>query len=270
MGLMLEFTDETAPHQIAFELYGAAAVVCTNSREVLDQIEPLLPPGWRPCAREAATDRLGLLREEDGTYSVYLGVRRVSEGQGLKLSLVLLDGQIRGHIALYSPHMTFIHAGAVAHDGVAMIFPGQSFSGKTALVSALVRAGAIYFSDEFAVIDEDGLVHPYAKPLSLRSEAGTSQVEHHVSELGGVAGDEARPLGVAVVTSYSPGAEWNPRRLTPGEAALAVLAHAVPARERPKETMQAITRMVENAVVLEGERGEADELADELLGLVRT
>jgi hypothetical protein len=267
---MLEFTDETAPYQIAFELYGAAARVCTNSQAVLEQIEPLLPPGWRPCPSEAATERLGLLQEEDGTYSVYLGIRRVSEGQGLKLSLVVLDGQIRGHIALYSPHMTFIHAGAVAHDGVAMIFPGQSFSGKTALVSALVRAGATYLSDEFAVLGEDGLVYPYAKPLSLRSESGTSQVERHVSEFGGAAGEGARPLGVAVVTSYRPGAEWRPRRLTPGEGALALLSHAVPARQRPKETIQAITRLLQNAVVLEGERGEADELADELLGLVRS
>jgi hypothetical protein len=267
---MLEFTDETAPYQIAFESYGAAARVCTNSQEVLDEIEPLLPPGWRPARPEDAPERLGLLREEDGTYSVYLGIRRVSEDQGLKLSLVVLDGQIRGHVALYSPHMTFIHAGAVAHDGVAMIFPGKSFSGKTSLVSALVRAGATYLSDEFAVLGEDGLVHPYAKPLSLRAESGTSQVDQHVSELGGVAGVDAQPLGVAVVTTYRPGAEWRPTRLTPGEGALALLSNAVPARQRPRETMQAITRLLQNAVVLQGERGEADELADELLGLVRS
>jgi uridine kinase len=38
--------------------------------------------------------------------------------------------------------------------------PGRSFSGKTSLVTALVRAGAVYYSDEFAVIDRDGLVRP--------------------------------------------------------------------------------------------------------------
>ena len=267
---MLEFTDETAPHQISFELYGAAARVCADSPEVLAQIEPLMPPGWQPCPREAATERLGILQEEDGTYSIYKGAIRVSEGQGLKLSLIVLDGQLRGHIAYNSPEMTFIHAGAVAHRGAAMIFPGHSFSGKTALVAALVRAGATYLSDEFAVLDENGLVHPYAKPLSLRAEDGRSQVEHHVNELGGVAGDEALPIEMAVVTSYRPGAEWRPRRLTPGEGVLAVFSHAVPARDRPRATMQAITRALENAVVLEGERGDGDELADELLGMVRS
>jgi hypothetical protein len=34
--------------------------------------------------------------------------------------------------------------------------------------------------------------------------------------------------------------------------------------------MQAITRALENAVVLEGERGDGDELAAELLGMVRS
>jgi hypothetical protein len=34
-----------------------------------------------------------------------------------------------------------------------------SYSGKTTLVSELIRAGATYYSDEYAVIDERGRVH---------------------------------------------------------------------------------------------------------------
>ena len=64
--------------------------------------------------------------------------------------------------------------------------PGHSFSGKSTLVAALVRAGAVYYSDEFAVLDPDGFVHPYAKALSL-------DVARQVEELGGVAGDEPLP-----------------------------------------------------------------------------
>ena len=111
---MLEFSDEVAPHQIAFEAFGVAARVCSNSRELLAQVEPLMPPGWRSCPSEAASQRLGILREEDGTYSVFKGAARVSQGQGLQLSLVVLEGQLRGYVALNSPDKTFIHAGAVA------------------------------------------------------------------------------------------------------------------------------------------------------------
>ena len=68
--------------------------------------------------------------------------------------------------------LIFIHAGVVAQDGVAIALPGVSFAGKTTLVSALVRAGAVYYSDEFAVIDKRGVVNPYPKALSVRAGPG--------------------------------------------------------------------------------------------------
>jgi hypothetical protein len=232
--------------------------------ELLERVESLRPPGSRPCP--PPEHRLGILAEDDGTYSVYNGVNRASEGQGLALSLVVLDGQIQGYVALHSPEMTFVHAGVVADEGRAIIIPGLSFSGKTTLVAALVRAGGVYYSDEFAVLDSAGLVHPYSKPLTLRTDPPTTQADHSVEQLGGVAGEEPLPVGMAVITSYRPGADWRPRRLSPGAAALAVLSHAVAARSRPDAAMRAITRALENAVALEGERGEADEIAGELLG----
>jgi hypothetical protein len=265
---MLKFTDEVAPHQIAFEAFGVAARVCSNSREILAQVEPVMPPGWRPCSSEAASERLGILVEKDGTHSVYQGSTRVLEGQMRELSLIVLEGQMRGYVALNSPDKTFIHAGAVARGGHAIIFPGQSFSGKTTLTAAMVRAGAMYLSDEFAVLDEHGRVHPYPKRLSLRSEAGTSQVDTHAHELGGEVADTPLPVGLAVLTSYRAGAEWRPKRLSCGQGALMFLGHAVQARTRPQATMQAIKRALEPALILTGERGEADDLADELLGRV--
>jgi len=83
-------------------------------------------------------------------------------------ALLLLEAQVRAHIALHAPDRIFVHAGVVAHRGRASCCRGLSFAGKTTLVAALVRAGATYYSDEFAPLDADGLVHPYARPLSLR------------------------------------------------------------------------------------------------------
>src|SRR5262245_54654495 len=108
---MLAFTDDVARHQIAFEAFGVAARVCSNSRELLAQVEPLMPPGWRPCSPEAASERMGILVENDGTHSVYQGSTRVIEGQVRGLSLLVLEGQLRGYVALHSPDKTFIHAG---------------------------------------------------------------------------------------------------------------------------------------------------------------
>ena len=38
--------------------------------------------------------------------------------------------------------------------GRAIVIPGRTFSGKSTLVAELVRAGATYYSDEYAVEDE--------------------------------------------------------------------------------------------------------------------
>ena len=66
------------------------------------------------------------------------------------------------HVANYAPDRVFVHAGVVAWRGRALVLPGTSFAGKTTLVAELVRAGAIYYSDEYAVLDEQGRVHPYS------------------------------------------------------------------------------------------------------------
>jgi hypothetical protein len=68
-----------------------------------------------------------------------------------------------------------------------------------------------------------------------------------------------------VITHYQADAEWSPKRLSQGEGAMALLANAVPARERSEEVMEAISRAAEGAVAIESDRGEADAVAPLLL-----
>ena len=65
-----------------------------------------------------------------------------------------------------------VHGGVVGHDGRAILLPGPTGAGKSTLVAELVRRGALYFSDEYALIDGAGRVHPYPRPLLLRDESG--------------------------------------------------------------------------------------------------
>jgi len=128
-----------------------------------------------------------------------------------------------------------------------------------------VRAGAVYYSDEFAVVNRDGLIVPFPKPLSIRDDDGWNQTDHAVESFGGAAGEAPVPVGMIVITSYQPGARWQPRRLSAGAGAMRLLEHAVPAQERPDEVMQAIRQIAKDAIILESERDEADKLAPELL-----
>jgi hypothetical protein len=252
--------------QIGFEAFGVPASIAAPP-EVLPRIEAILPPGWRP--REPAEDeqRFVLRPRSNSDYGVEDREGSVSGSPDVQVALEVLDARVRGYIALHAPDHIFVHAGVVGHGGHAIVLPGTSFSGKTTLVAELVRAGASYYSDEFAVLDGEGLVHPYPKPLSIRTE-GYSQTDHAVDAIGGVAGSEPLPVGLVVAAQYVPGAEWSPRRLSPGEAVLAVLANTVPAQERPDQSLGAIKRAVTGAVTLQGNRGEAAALVDELLGAI--
>jgi hypothetical protein len=255
---------------IIFEAYGVSMWVGTNRREARERIPEVLPPGWEPrdSVKDVADHRLAILGDDRGTYGVDLGGSFLIEGASLDLALEILDGVVRSRLASAAPDKVFVHAGAVAYGGTALLVPAPSFAGKTTLVAGLVRAGATYYSDEFAPLDADGLVHPYAKPLSLRG-ADHVQTDHHVESLGGIAGEEPLPVGVVVVTTFRPGAEWRPKRLSAGEGALALLSNAVPARKRPAQALRAATRAADGAVFLEGDRGEAEDIVPTLLAELR-
>lgn len=249
--------------EIAFEAYGLRLGVRADDAELLDRVRQLLPPHSRPCPPEAVQTTFAITRNAVGTYAISRDGEKLTGSRNIELDLALemLDSQLRIYLGRKSPEAIFIHAGAVAHRGVAIVMPAMSFAGKTTLTAALVRAGAVYYSDEFAVIDREGYVHPYAKALSIRRDGEWAQTDHAVESFGGISGDERLPLGMIVVTSYKPGADWSPKPLSQGAGAMALLANAVPARERSEEVMQAISRAADGAVVLEGDRGEADAVA---------
>lgn len=260
---MRGFTDETTPYQLCFESFGVQVLVCVGTAELLEEIEPLMPPDRVPSDSRLTAHRLGIVSEDDGTYSVYNSGTRVHEGGGLDLAKIVLEGQVRSYISLHAPDLVFVHAGAVGYEGRAILIPGHSFTGKTTLTAALVRAGADYYSDEFAVLDRDGLVHPYAKTLSLRPEG--VQVEHRVEELGGTAGEAPLPIGLVVMTHFRPGASWEPERLAQGPAVLEVLGNTVTMTTRSQDAIRTVSKALRGVTVLKGERGEADKFARTLL-----
>jgi len=162
----------------------------------------------------------------------------------------------------------FIHAAAVAWHGKAIIVPGRTMSGKTSLAAEMVRAGATYYSDEYAVLDRHGRVHPYPSPLAIRTEGSNKQERRPVDQIGGEAGKRPLTVGLVVVTRYRAGASWRPVNLSPGPAALELLANTIPARRRPEVVIPTLQRVVVDATCLKGVRGEARKTARCILELM--
>ncbi len=69
------------------------------------------------------------------------------------------------------------------------------------------------------------------------------------------------------MTSYKPGAQWRPQLRSRGQGVLALVGNTHSALERPAETLAVARRALDTAIVLEGERGEADVTAAALMEL---
>lgn len=178
------------------------------------------------------------------------------------------ERELELYIAEHAKRRVFVHAGVVGWKGRAILIPGRSLSGKTTLVAELVRAGATYYSDDYAVLDARGRVHPYPRPLSLRAEPTAKPTKHPVEELGGKVGTVPLPAGLVIVSSYRPGAHWRPRRLSVGLGVLELLSNTVSAQRQPDVVLPVLQQAVSQAMILKGTRGEALIIRDKILAMI--
>jgi hypothetical protein len=259
---------------LAFTAYGVSVGVRVSDSSVLERVRALLPPGWKPAGKPTVrrlyslivggpTHRSGIRRFN----LLYSDAARLLRTHDLEEALAQLELDLELYIADRAPRRIFVHAGVVGWNGQAIVIPGDSFSGKSSLVKALVKAGATYYSDEFAVLDGRGRVHPYPIPLAIRpAQDGGPPMKYRAEELGGVAGIGPLPVGLVLITRYVGGTRFRPRPLSAGRAVLELLAHTLPARRRPGRVLDALSRVVSQALVLRGTRGEAEETARQILG----
>ena len=262
---------------MAFTTYGLRIGVRTNTPAVLDQLPAVFPPGWQPD-EAPEDDRLYSLvvggrgpRPSVRRYNiVYADAGRVGRSMDLDEVLSSLEGDLRIYVAERARRRLFVHAGVVGWQGKAIVIPGASLSGKSSLVAALVRGGATYYSDDYAVFDRRGRVHPFATPLSIREGTNGKTRRWSPDALGGSPGVAPLPVGLVVVTTYRAGAAWRGRRLSPGRAILELLRHTVPARRRPRSAIATLRNVVATAPVLKGRRGETEPMRDWLLNRWRT
>jgi hypothetical protein len=247
-----------------FTTFGVRIGIRVNDPTVLAKLTERLPPGWRP-ADSAIVNRLYSVKA--GGAGSGRGVRHFNllYGDAARLARTadfdeLLDSfesEVQLYVAESARRRIFVHAGVVGWNGGAIVIPGPSFSGKTTLVAELIRAGATYYSDEYAVLDAQGRVHPYAKPLSIR-DAGTHKPRKYtIDALGGRPGSRPLPVILVVVSEYKPEANWRPRRLSVGRGLLSLLANTVSARRRPDSALATLQQVVLRAPVFKGARGEA-------------
>jgi hypothetical protein len=245
--------------------HGARIGVRVNEPAVLERLTPYLPPGSSPAPSPQVNDLYSLWVGNGKPHCLYRGSATLAQTYDLEAVFEALESALSFNVAVAARRGLFVHAGAVGWRGRAIVVPGRSMSGKTSLVAALARAGAAYYSDEYAIFDERGRLHPFPGRLSMRNGHGASAEKRSPEELGLRVGSEPLPVALVAVTDWQRGARWRPRTLSPGQAMLALLDNTVPAQLRPKLALTTLGRVVEGSVALRGKRGEAEEVAASLL-----
>jgi hypothetical protein len=268
---------------LAVESFGVRVGLRATTERGLARLAERLPPGWKR-ARGRVVERLYSLAEGDegprrgpSRFSLlYADASRLSRTRDAEGAAEAFESDVQLFVAASARERLFVHAGVVGWRGRALLVPGRSFAGKTTLVAELLRAGAVYYSDEYAVLDGAGRVHPYARPLSMRAEGSGRPRRVSVEELQGAGGagpprvgERALPVGLVYVGEYRAGARWRPRRLSGGQGILALLAHTVAARREPARALAVLQKVTARAPVLKGARGEAVLAARALLAAAR-
>ena len=257
---------------MALTAYGVRVGVRADDARALVSVRGRLPPGWRPSASPRVARLYSLIAggaTGEGRVRrfqlLYAGAELVARSLDPEVVFERFESDLQLYVAEHAPRRIFVHAGVVGWKGRAVVIPGRSLSGKTTLVAELVRAGAEYYSDEYAVIDREGRVHPYARPLAVREGDGLRQTRKTVGEFGGSAGEGPLPVGLVIVSRYERGTNWRPRPLTSGECVLELLSNTVPARRSPTRAMSVLTKAAAGATAFAGPRGEAAVAAQAIM-----
>jgi hypothetical protein len=147
-----------------------------------------------------------------------------------RIALALVDAR---------PDLLWLHAGAAAWQGQALVFPAVVGNGKSTLTTRLCESGWQYLSDEYVPYDSaTGTVSAFPRMPDVRIPSGTPLLEHSVRcmpkqwvKLSRTALAQA-PAAVRalVLPQYRPASGTDLRRASPAEAAFEVLRNLMNAR----------------------------------------
>jgi hypothetical protein len=248
------------------------ATNCLEGRNVLSGYAfPTLPRS--EVSEEEADRRIGLdrvgdhfqLSMHDSGRSGDAGTVVASACEAISLvpNLIhLLDEGVVQHLT----NLRAVHAGTLFLGGRALLLPGATHTGKSSLVAELVRQGATYFSDEYALIDAEGRAHPYPRPLLLRN-GNSEQAPTLPEELNAKVGSEPAPVGWVLSLEYQAGRTWCIQPVPQSLALMDLLRNTPHTLADSPQIVTWFQNAVASALCFAGWRGDAADAANRILDL---
>lgn len=253
-----------------FESYGVRVKVESDSQDLLEEARQAVVAGFVDRAVFIENGRIEPERvfgvAFDGEqYLLFKDGEQVSSGKSAKNFFKILNSTLRVEVAEHADSKVFLHAGVVGWKGKAIVFPAKSFEGKSTLTAELVKIGADYYSDEYAVLDERGYVHPFPRKISMRYFGATREKEVSIEEIGGKYGRDPLPVGMVLLTGFEKGGVWNPEVLSPGKGIFEIIPHTIPIRRKTEFSLKVLDLIARRAIIVKSPRGDAKKFAKFLL-----
>ncbi len=255
-------------HTFGIRLFGCSVQVGSSSAEALAAVEPWVFPAL-PRLADFAEEPEILAQVEPSGDRVRLSVHgKEVAAVATPLNPVLdLIRRLDEAVIPRVKGVCAVHAGCVLWQGRVLLLPGGSHAGKSSLVAELLRRGPSCFSDEYALVDVEGLVHPYPRPLLLRN-GGEEQVPVLPQDFGVSAATAPAPLGWVLALEYRAGARLDVAPIQQSEAAMVLLRNTPHIWAENPQLPALFTRAAAGARCWAGVRGEAGEAADQILALI--
>ena len=261
-----------ANHQIFIKVFGVKICIKTNKKAFLNELKNeiirTIPIKFENISPQIPDHTFYIESIEKKMYELY----KNEESMGLtdKSDVIeIFNSMLRLTIAEFAVSKVFLHAGVVAWKGKAIVIPARSFKGKTTLVAELVKKGALYYSDEYAVLNKNGYVQSFPKHLSLRGIINEyAQVDYSVESLGGRAGKKQIPVGLILLTEFDSNLtakKWKPKLLSVGQGIMEIIPHTISIRNDTKFALNVLNKVASRAIIAKSKRGEAKEFVDLLI-----
>lgn len=259
-------------HSISFKSYGVIVAIESNTSELLDKAMEVARVSLLGNVRRIKTKKADVTfrLEQRGPQSYLMTVNGESLSGATRSRwkfLKFFDAVLRASVGEYSRDLVFLHAGVVGWKGKAIVMPADSFKGKSTITAELVRRGASYYSDDFAIIDKKGLVHAFPRTISMRDE-NFRTFDITPESLGAAKGQPPIPVGLVLFTEYKPKAKWKSRISTAGQGVLDIIPYALSFRRNPEFCLLVLNSVAASAIIASSPRGTAEEFARLILDFV--
>ncbi len=258
-------------NRVAFESFGVSISLESDSLDTLTDATQFLRRALVGHMRfvdsaQHARFKFAIKANPDQSFDIFESGAHLRHTPDKNFLFGELSSRVRIKIAEFALDKLFIHAGVVRWKNSGIMFPGNSYDGKTTLIAELVTRGAEYYSDEYAIIDVDGFCHPFPRDLSVRTLKGLFRVPPE--DLGATVGKDPTPINYVVFTKYVESARWEPERLSVGNGIMETIPHAISMTSNADFALKLLKSSLAHAIILKGMRYDAKQFAPVLIKFI--